>query len=279
MATARVRSHTIYYDERGQGPPLLLIPGLGATRFSWWKQIEPLSRTSRVINIDNRDAGDSAPGTGPYTIADMAEDAAGVLHELKLGPATVMGWSMGGFISLELAARNPALVDKLILVATSAGGPTQIGAAPEIVALLARNESEDIETRVRRVFPLIAGRGYMQSHSEDLDQLVRHAQTRPMALDAYQRQLSAVMGWAGVSDRLDQIRLPTLIIHGDADPLIPYANGQYMAAHIKGAKLSTYSGVGHLVPIEAADRFNQDAIEFLALTVPRESRGAHEAGF
>ena len=85
-----------------------------------------------------------------------------------------------------------------------------------------------------------------------------------MALDAYERQLSAVMGWAGVIDRLDQIRLPTLIIHGDADPLIPYANGQYMAAHIRGAKLSTYAGVGHLVPIEAAERFNQDAIEFLA---------------
>jgi 3-oxoadipate enol-lactonase len=77
---------------------LLLIPGLGATRFSWWKQIEPLSQASRVISIDNRDAGDSALGIGPYTIADMAEDAAGVLHELKLGPAYVIGWSMGGFI-------------------------------------------------------------------------------------------------------------------------------------------------------------------------------------
>jgi pimeloyl-ACP methyl ester carboxylesterase len=264
MPTTQVGSHTVYYDGHGKGHPLLLIPGLGATRFSWWKQIEPLSQASRVINIDNRDAGDSAVGMGPYTIADMADDAAGVLHELKLGPAYVIGWSMGGFISLELAVRNPALVDRLILVATSAGGPAQIRPAPEIGALLARNESEDIETRVRRVFPLIAGRGYLQSHPEDLDQLVRHAQARPMALDAYQRQLSAVMVWAGVSDRLDQITLPTLIIHGDADPLIPYANGQYMAAHMKGAKLSTYPGVGHLVPIEAAERFNQDTIDFLS---------------
>jgi 3-oxoadipate enol-lactonase len=243
---------------------LLLIPGLGATRFSWWKQIEPLSQDSLVISVDNRDAGDSALGAGPYTIADMADDAAGVLHQLELGPACVMGWSMGGFISLELAVRHPALVDRLILVATSAGGSTQIRAAPEVGALLARNQSEDIETRVRRVFPLIAGRGYLQSHPEDLDQLVRHAQVRPMALDAYQRQLSAVMGWAGVSDRLDQITRPTLIVHGDADPLIPYANGQYLAAQIKGAKLSTYAGVGHLVPIEAAERFNRDTIEFLS---------------
>jgi 3-oxoadipate enol-lactonase len=263
MPTTEVGLHTVYYDGRGKGHPLLLIPGLGATRFSWWKQIEPLSQESRVINMDNRDAGDSALGTEPYTIADMADDAAGVLHSLKLGPAYVMGWSMGGFISLELAVRNPALVDKLILVATSAGGPTHVQPAPEIGALLRRDESEDIETRVRRVFPLIAGRGYMQSHPEDLDQLVRHAQARPMALESYERQLSAVMRWGGVSDRLNQITLPTLVVHGDADPLVPYANGQYMAAHIQSAKLSTYPGAGHLLPIEAAERFNQDIIEFL----------------
>jgi 3-oxoadipate enol-lactonase len=268
MPTTQVGSHTVYYDGPGKGRPLLLIPGLGATRFSWWKQIEPLSRDARVISMDNRDAGDSALSVAPYTIADMADDAAGLLRQLELGPACVIGWSMGGFIALELAVRNPALVDRLILVATSAGGPTQIRPAPEIGALLARHESEDIETRVRRVFPLIAGRGYLQSHPEDLDQLVRHAQARPMALDAYERQLSAVMRWAGVSERLDQITQPTLIIHGDADPLIPYANGQHLATHIKGAKLSTYTGVGHLVPIEAAERFNQDTLEFLSVSLP-----------
>jgi 3-oxoadipate enol-lactonase len=264
MPTTQVGSQTVYYDEHGEGHPLLLIPGLGATRFSWWKQIEPLSRKLRVINIDNRDAGDSALGRGPYTIADMADDAAGVLQNLHLGPAYVMGWSMGGFIALELAVRHTALVEKLILVATSAGGPTAVLAAPEIGALLLLKEGEDIETRVRRTFPLLAGQGYMLAHPEDLDQLVRNAQAKPMALEAYQRQLSAIMTWRGVSDRLAQgFAAPTLVIHGDADPLVPYANGQHLATHIPSAKLSTYPGVGHLVPIEAAERFNREVLEFL----------------
>jgi pimeloyl-ACP methyl ester carboxylesterase len=263
MPTTHVGSHTVYYDEHGRGHPLLLIPGLGGTRFSWWKQIEPLSQKSRVINLDNRDAGDSALGRGPYTIADMADDAAGVLQNLKLGPTYVMGWSMGGFIALELVVRHPALVEKLILVATSAGGPTAVLAAPEIGALLLRNESEDLEASVRRTFPVLAGPGYMLAHPEDLDQIVRNAQAKPMVLEAYQRQLSAVLTWGGVSDRLARFATPTLVIHGDADPLVPYANGQHLAAHIPGAKLSTYPGVGHLVPIEAAEHFNLEVMEFL----------------
>lgn len=264
MPTTQVGSQTIYYDEHGTGHPLLLIPGLGSTRFSWWKQIEPLSQQSLVIGLDNRDAGDSALGRGPYSIADLADDAASVLQNLNLGPVFVMGWSMGGFIAQELVLRHPAFVKKLILVATSAGGATAVLASPEIGALLLRNASEDIETRVRHTSPLLAGQGYMLAHPEDLDHLVRQSQANPMALESYQRQLGAVMTWGGASDRLGQVSVPTLVIHGDADPLVPYANGQHLAAQIPNATLSTYNGVGHLVPIEAAERFNREVIEFLS---------------
>src|SRR5438105_6125678 len=105
-----VGAHTVHYDEYGSGHPLLLLNGLGASRLGWWKQIEPLSRRYRVVNMDNRDAGDSAPGTGPYSVAELADDAAGVITHLGLGPADVMGISMGGFIAQELALRHPALV-------------------------------------------------------------------------------------------------------------------------------------------------------------------------
>jgi 3-oxoadipate enol-lactonase len=263
VPTAAIESHAIYYDEQGSGHPLLLVPGLGSTRLGWWKQIGPLSQKLHAINIDNRDAGDSTLSRGPYTIADMADDAAGVLQHLDIGPAHVMGWSMGGFIALELVARHPALVQKLILVATSAGGPTAVRATPEIGALLLRNESEDIDTRVRRTFPVLAGDGYMLAHPDDLAQLVRHAQAKPMTIDAYQRQLGAVINWGGIRDRLADIAAPTLVIHGDDDPLIPYVNGQHLAAQIANTKLSTYPGVGHLVPIEAPERFNREVLEFL----------------
>ena len=262
MATTQVGSHTVYYDDLGAGHPLLLLTGLGASRLGWRKQLEPFSARYRVINMDNRDAGDSVPDTGPYSIADMAEDVVGVIRNLKLERIYLAGISMGGFISMELAIRHPELVEKLVLVSTSAGGATNVQAKPEILALLVRDEAEDIELAARRTFTAIAGKGYMAAHPEDLDEIVKSMKDKPMPLESFQRQLGAVMVH-DASGRLDQISAPTLVIHGDYDPLVPYENGKYLAAHIKGARLSTYPGVGHLPIIEAAERFNREVIEFL----------------
>jgi 3-oxoadipate enol-lactonase len=266
MPTTQVGSHTAYYDEFGAGHQLILISGLGSTRLGWWKQIEPFARKFRVINLDNRDAGDSALGTGPYTVADMAEDVAGVIENLNLDRAHIVGISMGGMIAQELTIRHPELVDRLVLVATTAGGPTSINAKPEVAALLMRNDGEDLETRVRRTFTAIAGEGYMAKHPEDLDHIVKNSLAKPMSLESYQRQLGACMVHfrQGVADRLAQITAPTLVAHGDYDPLIPYPNGEYLAEHIQGARLSTYREVGHLVMIESPERFNREVIEFLS---------------
>jgi 3-oxoadipate enol-lactonase len=263
MPALELHSHTAWYDEHGSGRPLLLIAGLGASRLSWWKQIDPLSRCYRVINFDNRDAGDSGHATEPYSIGELAEDAAQAVAALNLGPMHVMGWSMGTFIAQELTIRHPDLVNKLILVAGTAGGPAQQRPTPEIATMLRRIESEPIEARVRRTYPLLAGPDYMQQHPEDLDRLVWSQSTKPMSFVCYQRQLGAVMSWHGVAHKLCQVTAPTLVVHGDLDPLIPYPNGQFIAGHIPGAVLSTYAGVGHLPPIEAAERFNREVEEFL----------------
>jgi 3-oxoadipate enol-lactonase len=265
MPTTQVGLHTVFYDDHSAGHPILLVSGLGSTRFGWWKQIEPFSRRFRVINMDNRDAGDSALSTGPYTIADMSEDAAGVIQNLKLGPTHIVGISMGGMIAQELAIRHPGLVDKLVLVSTTAGGPTNVSAKPEIAALLMRAGENSIETRVRRTFTAIAGEGYMAKHPEDLDQIVKNSIAKPMSLESYQRQLGACMVHfsKGVADRLAQITAPTLVVHGDYDPLIPYENGKYLAEHIKGARLVTFPGVGHISMIESPEQFNREVIEFL----------------
>ena len=208
MPHLHIGSHTAWYDEHGSGLPLLLIPGLGASRLSWWKQIDPLSRHYLVVSLDNRDAGDSAHATDPYSIGDLAEDAAHVIRALGLGPVFVVGWSMGTFISQELTVRHPELVRKLILVAGSAGGPTQTRATPEIGALLRRNEAEEVEARVRRTYPLLAGPDYMRHHPEDLDRIVWSQSLKPMSLTCYQRQLGAIMAWPGVGQKLPDVKTP-----------------------------------------------------------------------
>ena len=170
---------------------------------------------------------------------------------------------MGGFIALELSLRHPGLVDKLILVATSAGGSAYIPPAHEVGVLLMPHEKENLETLIRRVYPCIAAPGYMNSHPEDLDKVVRYSKSKPMSLSSYQRQLGATMTWPGMVDRMSGISQPTLVVHGAEDPLVPYGNGLYLSTIIRGAKLLTYTNVGHLPPIEASARFIQDAMEFL----------------
>ena len=264
MPTTKVGSQILYYDDFGAGHPLILIIGLGANRLGWWKQIEPFSRRFRVINLDNRDGGDSGLATAPYTIADMADDVAELISNLNLGRSHVVAVSMGGEIAQELAIRHPMLVDKLVVAATTAGGPTYVSGKPETMALLTQTDG-DGEARARRLYTAVAAEGYMAAHPEDLDQIVKFSLSKPMSLESYQRQLCAVLGHhqKGTADRLSQIIAPTLVIHGEDDPLMPYSNGQFLAEHIKGARLSTFGGTGHLVMIESPERFNSEVIDFL----------------
>jgi 3-oxoadipate enol-lactonase len=264
MPRTRIGSHTIYYDQYGSGRPLLLVPGLSNSRLIWWKQTGVLSKKYHLIQMDNRDAGDSSPGEGPYTIGDMADDAAGLIRNLDLGPMNVIGWSMGGFISLELALRNPELVDRLILVCTSGGGRDYVQPSSEIQSILLPIRNEDIETRVRRIYPLLAAPGYMESHPEDMDQILEYEKAKRMTLKSYQRQLQAVMYWPGVGNRLGDISVPTLVVHGNVDRLMPHDNGQFLSTRIPGAQLLSYGQVGHLPPIETPEQFNRDIMEFLA---------------
>jgi pimeloyl-ACP methyl ester carboxylesterase len=264
MPRTRIGSHTIYYDEYGSGRPLLLVPGLSNSRLIWWKQTDVFSKKYHLIQMDNRDAGDSSLGEGPYTIGDMADDAAGLIRNLDLGGMNVIGWSMGGFISLELALRNPELVDRLILVCTSAGGRDYVQPSSEIQSILLPTRNEDIETRVRRIYPLLAAPGYMESHPEDMDQILEYEKAKRMTLKSYQRQLQAVMSWPGVGNRLTDISVPTLVVHGNADRLMPYDNGHFLSTRIPGAQLLSYDQVGHLPPIETPEQFNRDIMQFLA---------------
>ena len=266
MPTTQVGSQTIYYDEYSAGQPLILIPGLGGSRLGWSKQLEPFAKKYRVINLDNRDAGDSGLSARAYTIADMADDVAGVIENLNLGAAFVVGVSMGGFIAQHLTLRHPARVKKLVLVSTSAGGATHVNPKPEIAALLIRDPNDDIETRVRRGYAHITGPGFAEAHPEDVARAIEHGYRFPMSPEAYQRQLLAAMSHTqgeGTRARLHEIRVPTLIVHGDYDPLVPYPNGQILATEIPGARLVPLRGVGHLPHIEATEEFNRVVMEFL----------------
>ncbi len=178
--------------------------------------------------------------------------------------AYVGGLSMGGYIALELTARHPELVEKLVLTGTSAGGPTHVPPGPETAALLVQSrQGVDPGDLAHKTYTLIMAPGYAASHPEAMDRIAETARYRPQSPEAYMRQLQACLGH-NMSDRLGVIRVPTLVVHGELDPLVPVENGKYLAEHIAGARLILYPNTGHIAIIERADDYNRDVLAFLA---------------
>lgn len=263
-----VSGRTIAYNELCPPNPagtVLLITGLATNRLSWYNQFKEFGKQYHTLALDNRDVGDSDPSSGPYSVADMAADTAAFLKALKIEKAYVVGISMGGFISLELSLRHPELVSKLVLVSTSAGGLTNIPASPRLwpTFLTLRSQKIEQDELIRRVFTHIMGPGFAANHPEIMREIVTLSAYRPINPQGYSRQLRACL-LHNAAFRLGQIKVPTLVIHGDKDPLVPAGNGRRLARKIPGAKLYLYAGVGHLPIIEEPARFNRDVLAFLA---------------
>jgi pimeloyl-ACP methyl ester carboxylesterase len=262
-----VDGRRLAYEEISPAKPagtVLLLCGIGAKRQGWYKQLPVLGARFRTLALDYRDVGDSDEATEPYTIGDVAEDVRELARALRIERASLIGISMGGFVSLELAVRNPDLVDKLILVVTSAGGATHVSTSPEIMRLLLPDAEEEVETGegARRVCSAVAAPGWADRHPEEIETFVEIARHRPMTRTAYLRQLAANRGH-DVSGELGRIGAPTLVIHGDVDPLVPVENGRFLAERIDGARLIVYPDTGHIPEVERADEFNRDLAAFL----------------
>ena len=263
-----VDGRRLAYEEVAPPDPagtVLLLCGIGSKRQGWYKQLPVLGERLRTIAVDYRDVGDSDPAGGPYVIADVAADVLGLMDALGLERASLVGVSMGGFVALELALRAPQRVDRLVLVVTSAGGATHVSTSPEILALLMPRDDEEVETGdgARRVCSAVAAPGWAERAPEEIETFVEIARYRPMTRAAFLRQLEANRAH-DVSGRLGEIDAPTLVLHGDVDPLVPVHNGAYLAEQIAGARLVVYPDTGHIPEVEVADAFNRDVLEFLA---------------
>lgn len=262
-----VGDRKLAYNEVSPPAPkgtILLLTGLAAKRYGWYHQLDEFGRYYRTIALDHRDISDSDEVTEAYTIADLADDAAAAMKALGVRRTHVIGISLGGFVTLQFALRHPELVDKLVLVSTSAGGSTHVPPGPEMISMLTSRGEEEIEVGelTRRNYTLIMAPGYAASHPEELDRIVEVARYRPLTAAAYYRQLQAALTH-DAAQQLDRIQAPTLVIHGDVDPLVVPANGEYLARHIKGAKHIVYHNVGHIPIIERYEQFNRDVLAFL----------------
>ncbi|MCS6817892.1 MAG: alpha/beta hydrolase [Blastocatellia bacterium] len=262
MPTVLANGVRLYYETHGTGAPLLLIAGLGVGHWIWYKQIPAFSPHFHTIVFDNRGIGASELGEAPFTIRTLAEDAAALLAALGIERAHVLGASMGGFIAQELALAYPSLVERLVLVSTSFGGPNHISAPPELIQAFLSPEGLNTEERVRAGLPIVFTTRFLAEHPEEVEDLVQRRLAHPIAEQTFLAQIQAIMAF-NAEDRVSAIRAPTLLLTGDADLLIPPQNSRNLAARIPNAQLHIIEGAGHAVFIERADAFNRAVLEFL----------------
>jgi pimeloyl-ACP methyl ester carboxylesterase len=184
------------------------------------------------------------------------------MRALEIRQAHIIGVSMGGFIALELALHFPQMVEKLVLVVTSAGGAGRASPSREIMAVMMPTPGVEIGEGSRKICAAVSAPGFAESHPEEFDIFVEIARHRPLSEAGYFRQLDACRGH-DVSQRLQQIEAPTLVIHGDVDPLVPLKNGLHLAETIPAARLIVYPHTGHIPEVERAEEFNHDILAFL----------------
>ncbi|MGD0509080.1 MAG: alpha/beta fold hydrolase [Terriglobales bacterium] len=255
----------IYWDEQGQGSPVLLIMGLGYTSVMWHRTRPVLAQKYRTIAFDNRGVGRSDVPPGPYSIAIMASDAAAVLDAAGVARAHVFGVSMGGMIAQEFALQYPARTRSLILGCTAAGGPSAVRAESKVAdVLMARGMT--LEQAREAILPYIYD---VATPPEKIEEDVSLRRNWLPSLEGYMAQLLGILAWESYS-RIAQITAPTLVIHGKSDALVPPGNGELIAKRIPGAKLVLLEQASHLFLTDQTEKAHQEILEFLSSHVSGE---------
>jgi 3-oxoadipate enol-lactonase len=254
MTVVQVGEIELDYERGGTGPPLLLIMGLSGTALSWGEPfLAQLRRDFDVIAYDHRGIGASSHLDGPITIREMAADAAGLLEALELDSAHVLGISMGGMIAQELALAHPERMRTLTLGCTYCGGPGSVRASEEVwTRVIGAARSGDRELVLRTMWEINVSAGFAVQEAER-QRFVERALTRRVAVDVIEQQARAAAAH-DTSSRLGEIELPTLVIHGTEDQMIPVSNGHMIAQLIPGAPLEILDGVGHMFFLERPER-------------------------
>ena len=282
---------TLEYETHGDpaNPPLLLIMGLGAQLTLWpIELVEALvARGYHVIRYDNRDIGLSTKFTHagvpelpavmmalmsgkmpalPYMLTDMADDAAALLTALGIDKAHIVGASMGGMIAQLVAINHPGRVLSLTSIMSTTGNPALPPAKPEAMAALmerpATAELTDILALGLRISRAIGSPGY-PAPEDRLRERIKRDFRRSFHPTGAARHMAAIMADGDRRERLKRVTAPTLVIHGEDDPLVPVEGGKDTAAAIPGAKLLTIPRMGHDLPLELVGQI-ADAIAGVA---------------
>ncbi len=281
----RANGIDIEVDVQGpaDGPVIMLVMGLGMQLIAWPDELVQALVTQgfRVVRHDNRDIGLSqgfdAAGVpnlawamarhvmhmkvnSPYSLADMADDAFGVLDALGISAAHICGASMGGMIAQHMAVRAPERVKSLTLIMTTSGARRLPQASMDVrrvmMAQPASSNAADVLAHMKRLIAAIGSPAY-PPEPERLQQRLEQSFKRAYHPAGTARQLLAIVADGDRTPMLSRIQAPTLVIHGEADALVPAACGRDLQRHIAGAQADFIPGMGHDLPLPLLPRIAQ----------------------
>lgn len=243
-------SNLVNYDTRGTGPAAILFNHSGTSNLSWSERfLETMAEAFTIVTPDHRGTGLSSPASSEFSLADLAEDGRAVLQAQGVDQALVIGTSMGGAVAQEFALNFPDQVSALVLLGTFAGTQHRVLPDPDVMTLMERASkvASKVE-RWRQMLPTIYSPTFLQQYEELALELelkgVRFATEE--TLKWHGRAVSNFEAY----DRLPSLAVPTLVIHGTDDPIIPLENGKILARRISHSEFVPLEGVGHLPAVE-----------------------------
>jgi len=251
----------LYYEERGEGAPLLLIGGLAADSQSWLPIVPLLATRCRVITCDNRCVGRTVPQDVATSVPAMADDCVALVRHLGLDSVHVLGYSMGGFIAQDLATRHPGLVDRLVLASTAARNSRRNN---DLFMDLAGALEQGAEAKAwfRNLFYWIFSAGFFNDRKA-VEIALRMAVTYPypQSAAAFRRQVGAIAEFEGAP--LAQLRTRTLVLGGTEDLLFPAPVCAAFAQSLPDAAWIPIAGAAHCVYLEQPELFARHVLEFV----------------
>ncbi len=288
MPKAKANNIELEYDTFGNpsAKPLLMVMGLGAHMIEWLEELcdALVNKGFFVIRFDNRDVGLSTkiedggvpdiqkvigaamqrkPIDAPYLLDDMANDAVGLLDALGIEKAHICGASMGGMIVQTIAINHPSRVLSLASIMSTTGDPTLPQATPKALKILMtplpKEREAYIEESLKRK-EYLYGSGYTMD-KEKAREILTKKYDRCFYPVGFARQLVAVLASGDRTEKLASIKVPTVVLHGNDDHLVPVEGGKATAKAIPGAKLVLFDGVGHSIPTEVAPQYIDEIAE------------------
>jgi len=268
---ADANGQRLFYTEQGEGDPLLLVTGLGGDHLSWGEQLGPFSERFRTVVFDNRDSGQSSASPEAYEIPDLAQDTLALADQLELETFHLMGISMGGAISQEVALAAPDRVRTLTL-AMSWPGDGHFGRVRGRLMANAAMRTPREEHVEQLLLACLSEEAFADPERIAYFRNMVLDSPHPQSVEAFARQAQAVGGHEA-RDRLGSLEMPTHVIGAERDLMIPVWKARELAEAIPGARFTMLERGTHAVNMEQADEFNRVVLAFLD-ELPAESRAA-----